>query len=62
MINDSNLMTVHEAATVLRCGDETIRKYLKQGKLVRVPFPGRRVFVDKRSVEAIAKAKFIVQK
>ncbi|WP_079616753.1 helix-turn-helix domain-containing protein [Mycobacteroides abscessus] len=55
--DDSDLLTVQEAATTLRVTDRTVQRYIQQGHLKGVRLPGGRLLrVRRADVEALAKA------
>ncbi|WP_100458975.1 helix-turn-helix domain-containing protein [Mycobacteroides abscessus] len=54
---DSDLLTVQEAATTLRVTDRTVQRYIQQGHLKGVRLPGGRLLrVRRADVEALGKA------
>ena len=50
------VFTVAEACLVLRTGEDTIRRWVKTGRLARVPAVGR-VLIPRWSVEAFVRPK-----
>lgn len=41
MSNTEELLTVHEVATVLRCDDTTVRRWISSGALEAISLPHR---------------------
>jgi excisionase family DNA binding protein len=38
-MNDSDLLTIHEVAQILRCDDTTVRRWIKQGAMEAIILP-----------------------
>jgi excisionase family DNA binding protein len=53
------LMTIPEVAETCRCGPETIRRWIRTGKLAAVPMPGGLYRVWASQLEKVLKAPVV---
>lgn len=56
-LDGGDLLTVQEAAAIIRVTDRTVQRYIQQGHLKGVRLPGGRLLrLSRTQVEALAKA------